>query len=854
MIIHTNSLALFLKPLKLMRIIYLFFCLLFSHFLGFPQTQDPSFSAGLFKSGTVNSLHELTNGQILVGGDFIKVDFQWTGSVVRLNADGTLDTSFQPKEKTTGDIQQVIAAEDQSGRLLVSGFNLRHGGEPISPVLALDVNGNLLSEFEIPYDDFKFITRVHLTRDNQILIAGVSAEDQSFLVKMDWDGQLDESFEYESSPGHIKALVELLDGKLLVGSQHTSNITNPFKFRRLMRIEANGTRDTTFSLRLSRLFNSNSVDQLYYQNENSIYFGYGGLDILFNINRDGEEQKDIVKLPSLHQAISTIADDRLIIGSVSDFNSYENTGQYPPNSIFRMGANNDEIDTLTTGQGFFGVTRIALELDDGSILVGGRFSKYKGSEASGLIKLLPETFTRDPQFNPVIQSAGLINALIEQEDGSLIVGGYFDYVDSSLQYNLAKLQPNGSHDPSFEPNLHPNYQVYSLHSMKDGRIVVGASYWSEGDSLSSVNGLTYLSQSGEVLTSGFDDRGFDLSTSSSFQAVNAVDQSGRIYLNGSFKIGSKFIRTVRLDSAGRLDTSFLSKITRKNGEFTSISNVVVQDNGKVILGGRLLFYDGYSTTGLLQLDQNDQVDFDFVTTVGGENPAVIRKISNGKLYALDPRSDNEGLNTRFLLYKLQANGLPVSLLDFDVVSFGPPPNVNSFGFYSIVVLPEDRLYIDGNLGTIDGEKVSFPVILDSTGNIDNSYNLEMFSFLRNVVFSERGDYFAFGQTERASQLASVGVIKFTDNLTSSVNRIQMEEGLKILPNPIENQLFLQFDSIVPKLPMSYRIFDLSGRLVMNGLLKNEYPEITIGHLSRGGYFLFITDARKKMWMERIVRK
>ncbi len=837
-----------------MKIVYPFFCFLFSYFTTFSQIQDSSFKASLLKAGIVSSLIELQNGQILVGGNFIKVNFQWSGSLDRLNADGTLDASFQSQEKIAGDIRQVLTAQDQSGRLLLRGFNLQYGGEPVSPVISLDENGNLLRAFQIPYDDFELVTQILLTRDNQILIAGVNDENRSFLVKMDWNGQKDESFIFEDTPGQIKALLELLDGKLLVGSEKNNSSIDPFEFRRLMRLEANGTLDESFRLRLSGLGKSNSVDQLYYQNENSIYFGSREFDILFNINRDGEEQKDVLSLPIFHQAISTLKDDQLIIGSVADNNPYGNTGQYPQNSIFRLAANNNNIDTLTAGQGFFGVTHIALELRDGSILVGGRYSKFNGKEASGLIRLLPETFTRDPQFNPVFQSSGIVHALIEQEDRSLVVGGFFDYVDTSLQYNLAKLQPDGSHDPSFRPNLHPNYQVYSLHSMSDQRIVVGASFWNGEDSVSSVNGLTYLSQSGEVLASGFDDQGTNLSSSSFQQIVNAVDQSGRIYLSGSFSSGNNYIPTVRLDPLGRLDTSFLSKITQDNGEVTSIREVIVQDNGNVILSGGRLFYDGYSTTGLIQLDREDQVDFDFVTTVGGDALTGIRKISNGKLYALDIKTDDNRPYSRFLLYKLKANGIPVSLLDFNIVTLGPKPNVNSIGYYSMVVLPEDRLYIDGFFGTVDGEGVSPPVIFDSTGNIDNSYNFEMFSYLRNVVYTEGGDYFAFGQTENASYSSSVSVIKFKNTITSTLNGIQMEESVNILPNPTENRLFLWFDNITPKLPISYRIFDLSGRLVIDGVLKNEFLEIETGHLSKGGYYLSVTDARKQTWTKRFIRK
>ena len=58
------------------------------------QTPDPSFQAGLYIAGTVHSLLAVGEDQIIAGGDFVKVNYQWTGPLVRLNKDGSLDPTF----------------------------------------------------------------------------------------------------------------------------------------------------------------------------------------------------------------------------------------------------------------------------------------------------------------------------------------------------------------------------------------------------------------------------------------------------------------------------------------------------------------------------------------------------------------------------------------------------------------------------------------------------------------------------------------------------------------------------------------------------------------------------------------
>ncbi len=56
---------------------------------------DPAFDVGTGPNGNVLTIVPLTNGTILVGGEFSRWNGQPRGSVVRLNADGTRDRTFE---------------------------------------------------------------------------------------------------------------------------------------------------------------------------------------------------------------------------------------------------------------------------------------------------------------------------------------------------------------------------------------------------------------------------------------------------------------------------------------------------------------------------------------------------------------------------------------------------------------------------------------------------------------------------------------------------------------------------------------------------------------------------------------
>ena len=60
---------------------------------------DPSFNPGAGPNGTVNAVVVDTNGLVIIGGDFDSVDGSAYGGVARLNVDGSLDTSFQSRHR-----------------------------------------------------------------------------------------------------------------------------------------------------------------------------------------------------------------------------------------------------------------------------------------------------------------------------------------------------------------------------------------------------------------------------------------------------------------------------------------------------------------------------------------------------------------------------------------------------------------------------------------------------------------------------------------------------------------------------------------------------------------------------------
>ena len=72
--------------------------ILASTFLSLAQTGslDATFNPGSGPNGTVTCMALETNGQIVIGGNFTSFNGASQNHVARLNADGSLDSSFYP--------------------------------------------------------------------------------------------------------------------------------------------------------------------------------------------------------------------------------------------------------------------------------------------------------------------------------------------------------------------------------------------------------------------------------------------------------------------------------------------------------------------------------------------------------------------------------------------------------------------------------------------------------------------------------------------------------------------------------------------------------------------------------------
>lgn len=118
---------------------------------------------------------------------------------------------------------------------------------------------------------------------------------------------------------------------------------------------------------------------------------------------------------------------------------------------------------------------------DGQIPVGGNFEEYFAAPVgSSLMRISPDG-TLDPTFNvgagvrfgPV---AGSVHCIVLQPDGKVLISGTFDKYNETSIRDLARLNPAGSLDNSFNPGTNNTTVIRDIELLPDGRILIAGPF------------------------------------------------------------------------------------------------------------------------------------------------------------------------------------------------------------------------------------------------------------------------------------------------------------------------------------------------------------------------------------------
>lgn len=324
-------------------------------------------------NGIVRTVITQPDGKVIIGGEFTSLSPNGGAAVARnyiarLNADGTLDTSFNPNANNF-----VLGLAIQAdGKVLAGGNFSAIGGQTRFSIARLDAVTGQADSFD-PNGNF-FVQGIAVQTDGMILVGGafttIGGQTRNRIARLDPLTGLADSLDPNSN-GIVRAIVVQNDGKILECGEFSSIGGQP----------------------------RNNIARLN---------GVTGLADSFNPNAN-----DYVR------SIALQSNGQVVAGG-----GFTNIGGALRNSLARLDAVTGLADSLNPNANN-AIRAVAIQ-SDGQIIAAGDFTNIGGQTRNFIARIDGVSGLAD-SFNPNAVSASMtsMRTVAVQPDGGVLFGGLF---------------------------------------------------------------------------------------------------------------------------------------------------------------------------------------------------------------------------------------------------------------------------------------------------------------------------------------------------------------------------------------------------------------------------------------------
>ncbi len=623
-------------------------------------TVDGTFSTGAGPTGGLNNNVRLMafdgTSKIYIAGDFTT----WDGtanirSIARLNANGSLDTTFNIGTGVTAGLgssyaDSLVVAADGSGDVYVGGnFTAYRGTTNTNRIARINSDGTLDTVFNIGSGATAGcngqVMVIAPLADGDVYLGGTftsykGTANLNRIVRVNTDGSVDTAFNIGSgaSAGFnsiVYGIVPAANGDVYVAGDFTT-YNGTTNVNHIVRLNSDGSIDTGFNTGSGATagFNGYSVTSIRLAIDGSGDLYAGGsftkynnqhMTFLARLNDDGSLDTPFQWATGLpdwnfsHVAPATDGSGSIYVGGTIE--------SVPV--VARLKADGSNDSTFNYGSGFSSyVNALAAARDtSGDVYVGGSFTTYNGNSNINYITRLNSDGSIDAGFNIGSGASAGFGSSVEiirvAADGDVYVGGSFTTYRGTTNVNrIARLNSDGSLDTGFNigsgASAGFNTTVYGLALATDGTGDVYASGNFATYNGTAINKLVRLNSDGSLDTVFNTTGGFTLFP---YHLAAAVDGSGDLYIGGMFtdyKGTANVNRIARLNNDGSLDTGFNIGSGATAGLDWSVDSLYCPEDGTgaVFAGGTFWNYNGTQSNQAARIKPNGALDTDFNTGTG----------------------------------------------------------------------------------------------------------------------------------------------------------------------------------------------------------------------------------------------
>ncbi len=809
---------------------------------------------------------------------------------------GDIDTTFgkpvlllDDSSRFNGGMMKLIIQPD--GFVLAGGSFTLYNNDTFPYIMRLDLADLPDTSFHPGLFDGT-ISDMILQPDNKIVVCGSfdthDNDTSSGILRLNPDGSTDYSFAFNTTPNlNATSLAIQTDGKILLGG-HFSFYSGDSALN-LVRLNTDGTIDTAFANTIGTGFD-NWVQSVIVQPDGKIVvagrftmFNGTPADRIVRLNNDGTLDQGFYIYPAFDEMILTLtiqSDGKIIAGG--DFENYNSISQ---RRLCRLNTDGTRDTTFDVGTGFNDMIFELCIQPDGKVLVGGRYFLVDSTYYRDCLIRLNTDGSYDQTFYSGAGTSNTVHSICLYSNGFILVGGDYITVNNVTRRKIARLNPDGVLDGSLSCDKDFSDFVTETFIQPDGKIIVCgdfSKYHGYG-----VNRFIRLYPDGSIDTA--------MHTTLNQSAIDiAIDPAiNKMYIVGNFTACKTKIHKyiVRIFMDGEIDTTFHHGYAFDQ----STKAIVVQPDGKIIVGGVFLYYDSTNVNRIVRLLSDGSIDPTFFMGTGfnGEVKDLVLQ-SDGKIVVVGNftsynsnaiqnivRLNTDGSIDTSFHCNVGLNGVGYSLAlqqDGKILVGGMFTNYN--GDYSprltrintdgspdltflsgaafsngvvneIIIQPDGKILVAGDFLSYDNHSSPHLVRINTDGTYDNTLvtGTGFNSKLRTISLQSDGKVICGGEFTKYQQYFIDYLCRLEAAVPVSVSEMPVSE-FQLYPNPSAGNFSIRLNETI-SLPATLSITNLVGQELKRIKLFNVNNSISIDQPA-GIYLMRISDGKNEFSRKVIV--
>jgi len=788
------------------------------------------------KNGDVKAASIQSDGKILVGGDFTLINNASSNKLARLNADGTIDVTFNLGSGFNNSVNGISTQSD--GKILVAGSFTAYNGILKNRIIRLNIDGTVDSTFEIGAGFNNTVNGVNIQSDGKIVVFGnfttYNGISKNRIIRLNTDGTVDSAFNPTAGANNsINSCAVQSDGKIIIGGDFGA--FNGVARTRLARLNADGSLDAAFISGITS-YMSNSIKTVCIQPDGKIIIGgnfnsYNGTlaNYIARLNSDSTLDATFSIGDGFDSSVNSIAiqaDGKLVVAG--NFSAYNGTYSQRVVRLNMDGA----IDSPFSSRSNFGtdgsVNAIAIQ-SNGRIMIGGSFSKCNNFSRNRIASLDSNGNIDNgiyPFFENGISADGHVRAVAVQPDGKILIGGGFLTYRGISRKSIARLNPDGTLDAAFNVGTGADGLVKKIVVAPNNKIIIAGDFKSYNGA--AANGVVQLNADGTL------DTAFNAGGSGANNMVNALalQADGKIIIGGTFSMVNGTPRNLlaRLNANGTLDASFIPKLTAGN-----VWTISVQADGKIVIAGLLLQYNYAGNGEILRLNANGSLDTIFNLGGVGTDYFVYSSAvqTDGKIILGGSFSKFNNIPAKGVV-RLNANGSLDS-------SFKVPELYGNVTINDIAIQNDGKIILGGSFDSFGAAVGNSIMRIDMDGTLDPAFATGTgFAYISALALQKDGKLLVGGNYvsyNGSSDVKYIARLNSSNNL--SIEHFITDIKINAYPNPVTDYLKFNVQNNVNI--SGFEVFDVTGKKIDSNILSTNF--IDVKNYLAGIYFLRIkTDS------------